>query len=87
MTGVQTCALPISEGGPADRAGLSRGDILQALNGEVLDDIADFYRKLWAAGPAGTPVVLRLERDSDSFEVTVRTGDRANYHKFGSDTD
>ena len=77
----------ISEGGPADRAGLSRGDILQALNGEVLDDIADFYRKLWAAGPAGAPVVLRLERDSVSFEVPVRTGDRANYHKFGSDTD
>ncbi len=75
----------ISEGGPADRAGLRRGDILQALNGEVLDDIADFYRKLWAVGPAGTPVLLRMERDNDAFEVTVRTGDRANYHKFGAD--
>jgi len=81
----QLVVLSISEGGPADRAGLRRGDILQALNGEVLDDVADFYRKLWDGGPAGTPVVLRLERDSDSFEVTVRTGDRASYHKFGSD--
>jgi serine protease Do len=26
-----------------------------------------------------------MERDNDSFEVTVRTGDRARYHKFGSD--
>jgi S1-C subfamily serine protease len=75
----------VSEGGPADRAGLRRGDVLQALNGEVLDDIADFYRKLWASGPAGTPVLLRMERDNDSFEVTVRTGDRATYHKFGAD--
>ncbi|MGD9879475.1 MAG: S1C family serine protease [Reyranella sp.] len=76
----------ISDGGPADRAGLQRHDILQALNGEVLDDIADFYRKLWASGPAGTAVTLRMERDSDSFDVTVRTGDRARYyHKFGSD--
>src|SRR5216683_7969356 len=75
----------ISEGGPADRAGLQRGDILHALNGEVLDDVADFYRKLWASGPAGTAVTLRLERDNDSFEVTVRTGDRARYHKYGSD--
>lgn len=75
----------VSDGGPADRAGLKRGDVLQSLNGEVLDELADFYRKLWSAGPAGTPVVLRLERDQDSFEVTVRTGDRAAYYKFGDD--
>jgi S1-C subfamily serine protease len=75
----------ISDGGPADRAGLQRGDVLQALDGEVLDDVPDFYRKLWASGPAGTAVTLRMERDNDSFEVTVRTGDRARYHKYGSD--
>ena len=75
----------ISDGGPADRAGLQRGDVLHALDGEVLDDVPDFYRKLWASGPAGTAVTLRMERDNDSFEVTVRTGDRAHYHKFGSD--
>jgi serine protease Do len=75
----------ISDGGPADRAGLKRGDVLQALNGEVLDDVADFYRKLWASGPAGTAITLRMERDNDAFEVTVRTGDRAKYHKYGKD--
>jgi S1-C subfamily serine protease len=74
----------ISDGGPADRAGLKRGDILQALNGDGLDDVADFYRKLWAIGPAGTVVTLRLERDGDDFEVTVRTGDRDTYHRYGS---
>jgi S1-C subfamily serine protease len=75
----------ISEGGPADRAGLKRGDILQALNGDVLDDVGDFYKKLWASGPAGSVVTLRMERDSDAFEVTVRTGDRAKYHKYSND--
>jgi S1-C subfamily serine protease len=75
----------ISDGGPADRAGLKRGDVLQALNGEVLDDVADFYKKLWASGPAGTAITLRMERDNDAFEVTVRTGDRAKYHKYGKD--
>jgi S1-C subfamily serine protease len=81
----QLAVIGISEGGPADRAGLKRGDIVEALDGEVLDEVADFYRKLWSTGPAGTAVTLRMERDSDSFEVTVRTGDRAKYHKFGSD--
>jgi len=34
---------------------------------------------------AGTAVTLRMERDNDAFEVTVRTGDRGRYHKYGSD--
>jgi S1-C subfamily serine protease len=75
----------ISDGGPADRAGLKRGDVLQALNGDVLEDVADFYRRLWASGPAGTAVKLRMERDSDAFDVTVRSGDRAAYHKYRTD--
>lgn len=81
----QLVVVGISEGGPADKAGLKRRDILQALNGEVLDDVADFYKKLWASGPAGTAVTLRMERDSDAFEVTVRTGDRAQYHRYSND--
>ena len=75
----------ISDGGPADRAGLQRGDILHALNDEVLDDVADFYRKLWGSGAAGTTIRLRMERDNDAFEVAVRSGDRSRYHKYGSD--
>ena len=75
----------ISDGGPADRAGLQRGDILHVLNGEVLDDVADFYRKLWAIGPAGSVVKLRMEREGDAFDVTIRTGDRASYHKYSAD--
>ncbi len=43
----------ISEGGPADRAGLKRGDILQALNGDVLDDVGDFYQA--GSGRAARP--------------------------------
>lgn len=75
----------ISDGGPADRAGLQRGDILHMLNDEMLDDVGDFYRKLWAIGPAGTVVKLKMERDNDTFDVTVRTGDRGSYHRYGSD--
>ena len=75
----------VSEGGPADRAGLKRGDVLQALNGVVLDDLAEFYRRLWTTGPAGTAITLRMERDNDAFEVTVRTGDRSKYHRHGTD--
>lgn len=76
----------IADGGPCDRAGLRRGDILEALNDDSLDDVADFYKKLWSSGAAGVAVKLRLERDGDAFEVTVRSGDRSKYMKFGSDS-
>jgi serine protease Do len=81
----QLVIVGISDGGPGDRAGLQRGDVLHALNDEVLDDVADFYRKLWESGPAGTTIRLRMERDGDAFEVAVRSGDRGHYHKYGSD--
>ena len=60
----------MSDGGPADRAGLKRGDVLESLNGDVLDEIADFYRKLWSVGPAGTPV--GGPRGKVSFRPLVR---------------
>ena len=81
----QLMIVGISDGGPADRAGLQRGDVLHALNDEVLDDVADFYRKLWQSGPSGTTVRLRMERDHDAFDVAVRSGDRGSYYKYGSD--
>jgi hypothetical protein len=30
-------------------------------------------------------VKLRMEREGDAFDVTIRTGDRATYHKYGAD--
>jgi len=74
----------IAEGGPADRAGLKQGDVLLALNGEELDEVAEFYRLLWAAGPAGVPLSFRLQRDSDAFDMTIRSGDRMKYLNFES---
>src|SRR5258707_696332 len=57
----------VADGGPADRAGLQRGDVLHALDGEVLGDVPDFYRKLWASGPAGPPATRPMEPDNESF--------------------
>src|SRR3954462_7565492 len=43
----------ITPGGPADKAGMARGDIIVAVNGEQPKSLAEFYRKVWAQGPAG----------------------------------
>ena len=65
-----------SPNSPAKRAELARGDIVHAVAGEVVEDLGDFYRRLWALGPAGVDVPLVLQREGDVFGVTVTSADR-----------
>jgi len=66
----------VSPGGPAARAELRAGDILLAVAGGPVSDLADFYTRLWAQGPAGATIPLRVRRDGDVFEVEIRSADR-----------
>ena len=62
--------------GPAARAELRAGDIIRAVAGVPVADLADFYARLWAQGPAGATIPLRIQRDGDVFEVEIRSADR-----------
>ena len=70
-----------SPDGPARRAGLKEGDILLALDGQEVATLADFYRTLWALGPAGVEAPLTLNREGDVFDVGVTTRDRRRFLK------
>jgi S1-C subfamily serine protease len=63
--------------GPAARAELRPGDIILAVAGVAVADLADFYTHLWAQGPAGSVIALRIQRDDDVFDVEIRSLDRA----------
>ena len=65
-----------SPGAPARKAELARGDIIHAVAGDVVEDLSDFYRKVWALGPPGVDVPLVLQREGDVFGVTVASADR-----------
>jgi len=69
-------AVGIAPKGPAARAELRTGDVILAVNGEKVSDPAQFYRKLWALGPAGVDVPLTLYREGDIFDVVVASIDR-----------
>jgi len=68
-----------TEGGPAEEAGLKTDDLILKVNGQPVKGLADFYRKLWAAGSAGVEVMLSILEGVESREVMVRTGDRNKF--------
>ncbi len=71
----------VSPGGPAARAGLARDDIILAVKGKPVRDMADFYRKLWALGRAGVEVPLSVLQPGGVAEITVKSADRYDYLK------
>jgi hypothetical protein len=62
----------VNEGGPAERAGVQVADALLAVDGVPTAGAPLEQTVGRVRGPAGTPVVLQLERLGQRFEVTVR---------------
>jgi S1-C subfamily serine protease len=71
----------VSPKGPAARAELRPGDLILAVRGERVSSQLQFYRKFWALGPAGVDVPLTLYREGDTFDVSVKSSDRARFLK------
>lgn len=67
--------------GPAAVAGLKEGDIVLRLAGEPVADLADLWRRLWAAGPPGVAVRMTVARAGNPREVELRTADRNAFLK------
>lgn len=76
--GTHVVVVGVNPRGPAARAELRMGDIILGVAGAPVTDLADFYTRLWAQGPAGATIPLRIQRDDDVFEVEIRSVDRTN---------
>jgi S1-C subfamily serine protease len=71
----------VSADGPAARAGLKSGDIILAVGADEVATLADFYRKVWGKGAAGTAVPLKVLQGARVRDVTVRSIDRIEYFR------
>jgi len=74
----------VTQGGPAEKAGVQRGDILTGVAGETARNLADFYRKVWAQGGAGALVPLDVLRDSQARRIDVESMNRLDHLKLKS---
>lgn len=65
----------VVEDGPADRAGLKAGDVILEVDGEEVSSTRALIRRVQAR-KAGDEVALKIERDGETRDVTVKLGER-----------
>ncbi|MBS0240728.1 MAG: serine protease [Proteobacteria bacterium] len=71
----------VASKGPAKRADIRNGDVVLAVGDAEVRTLAAFFRKVWALGPAGVDVPLRVVRGGRIMEVHVKSADRRNFLK------
>jgi len=71
----------VSERGPAAAAGMRRGDIISGIRDQSVESLADFYRKVWGTGPAGTEIPIEIVRDGRTMWLRIKSADRGSYLK------
>ena len=64
----------VTEGSPAEQAGLRRGDVITAVNGTAVD--SDKLVDLVGASHAGDELVLSVYRQGTTMEITVTVGEQ-----------
>ena len=67
--------------GPAQAADIRTGDIILAVAGREVSELATAFRKIWSLGNSGVDVPLLVYRDGRTFEVNITSGDRTRFLK------
>jgi S1-C subfamily serine protease len=67
-------------GGPAEAAGLQRGDLVLSVDGQAVDDLRPLYLALWRKRP-GEVVGMQVLREESIHVVEVAAGDRDEFYK------
>jgi S1-C subfamily serine protease len=71
----------LAPGGPAERAGARVGDAVLEVAGAKPRSLADLWRKVWAVGPSGAIVQLKVARNGKTSEVRIASADRNDFLK------
>ncbi len=64
----------VTPGGPAEKAGIKRGDIIVEFNGHEVEKVVDLTSMV-VVTPPGTQVQLKVIRDGREKDITVKLGE------------
>ena len=74
----------VTPGGPADKAGVKRGDVIISVNGEATTSLPDFYRKVWSKGGAGAVIGLDVRNSNTMQHFDIQSINRLDHLKLKS---
>jgi S1-C subfamily serine protease len=65
-----------AEDGPAASAGIESGDVIVGVGTGTVSSMADFYRKVWAAGAPGDSISVTVLKGNELKDLAIIAGDR-----------
>jgi S1-C subfamily serine protease len=74
----------VAPDGPAEKAGIRHGDIIESVGSEAPKDMEDFYRKIYAQGAAGVTVPLDVRRADEARHFEVKSMNRLDHLRLKS---
>lgn len=70
----------VAPNGPAERAGLTQGDLILSVDGKPVQTLRELYREIWRRRP-GESLGFGVLRDASLRVVEVVSGDRYEFYK------
>jgi S1-C subfamily serine protease len=71
----------LADRGPAKKADIRTGDIVLSVAGRDVNDLAGFFRNIWAQGRAGVEVPITIYRDGETMDLRVKSSERNRFLK------
>jgi S1-C subfamily serine protease len=71
----------LADRGPAKNADVRTGDVVLAVAGGEVRDLAGLFRRIWAQGQAGVEVPMTIYRDGETMGLRVKSGERDRFLK------
>lgn len=67
-------------GGPAEKAGIERGDVVLSVDGSTVSNLRELYQRIWRRQP-GESLSLQILRDASIRVVEVAAEDRYEFYR------
>jgi S1-C subfamily serine protease len=74
----------VTQGGPAQLAGLRKGDVIVGVAGEATATLSEFYRRVWARGAAGAVIPLDVMQDNQKRRLEIQSANRLDHLRLKS---